>query len=85
MKPRSLRADQVIVAWLMTSSPDEPGVATVPLLETGPCQWTSKLEVPPTDTGDFEAEQGVGDVEIVLHRKVCRLHMRPTCSQLYRA
>ena len=42
-KPWLLRADHVIVAWHMLSSPDVPGLVTPPRLVTGPLQRMSKL------------------------------------------
>ena len=38
LNPRPFLADQVMVAWLMNSSPDEPGVVIGVLLVTGPFQ-----------------------------------------------
>ena len=60
LKPLSLLADQVIVAWHIISSPDEPGVVTGTLFVTGPLHWTSKLQLAPTDTGDRKRSSAFG-------------------------
>ena len=51
MNPEAFVADQVIVAWLRMSSPEEPGVMTRERLVTGPLQWTSNEVVAFTDGG----------------------------------
>jgi hypothetical protein len=61
LKPKSLLADHVIVAWHTRSSPDEPlGLVIGSVLVTGPLQVTSKLQLAPTDGGDWKRNNAFG-------------------------
>ncbi len=51
LNPMSLCADHVIVALHIPSSPDEPGVAMLALLLTGPFQLMSKVTWAFEETG----------------------------------
>ena len=48
------------MALVITRSPDEPGVVTVPRLTTGPVQLMSKLAIAPTETGTSNLNSALG-------------------------
>src|SRR6266568_7942375 len=61
LKPWLFWADQVMVALVMISSPEVPGVlVTRPLLVTGPFHWMSKLHVASTELGTRKRKSAFG-------------------------
>jgi hypothetical protein len=60
LSPSLFAADQVIVAWDMSSFPEEPGVLTGDRFVTGPLQRMSKLHVAATDTGSWKRKSAFG-------------------------
>jgi hypothetical protein len=64
LNPSEFIADHVIVAWLMTNSPLEPGgLLTGELLVTGPLHWMSKLALAGTDSGSWRWKRALGMLE----------------------